>query len=152
MNEFEVLDWVVTLALLSILIWWCFAQSRHVWRRFSSRRWPTVTATIQKGSVGPISFGRGVTVPAAFLGYAFVIEGIRRAGIFAIYGTQDENILHRLEDKLAGSSVDVRYDPSDLGLSYLVDLHDSRFEGLTVTQNPERVSQAPEFHIEDVIR
>jgi hypothetical protein len=91
-------------------------------------------------------------VASCLLGYGFVIEGIRRAGIFAIYGTQDGNILRRLEDKLAGGSVDVRYDPSDLGLSYLVDLHDSRFEGLTVTQNPEWVSQAPEFHIEDVIR
>jgi hypothetical protein len=152
MNGSEALDWVVTLVLLSILIWWYFARSRHLWRRFSSRRWPTVTATIQQGSVGPISFGRGVTVPAAFLGYGFVVEGIRRAGIFAIYGTQDDKILRRLQEKLAGGSVEIRYDPSDVGLSYLVDLHDSRFEGLTVTQNPESLSQAPEFHIGDIVR
>lgn len=86
------------------------------------------------------------------MGYGFVIEGIRRAGIFAIYGTQDEDILRRLENKLAGVSVDIRYDPSDVGLSYLVDLDDLRFEGLTVTQNPEWLSQAPEFHIGNVIR
>ena len=148
----EVLDWVVRLLLLSILIWWWLAQGRHAWQRLSSRRWPTATATIQKGSIGPISFGRGVTVSAAFLGYGFVVEGSRRAGIFAIYGTQDVDILQRLEDRLAGASVDIRYDPSDLGVSYLSDLHDPLFEGLTVTQNPEWLSQAPEFHIGDVIR
>jgi len=148
----EVLDWIVRLLLLSILIWWWLAQGRHAWRRFSSRRWPTVRATVQKGSIGPLSFGRGVTVPAAFLGYGFVVQGVRRAGIFAVYGSGDEDSLRSLEDKLAGASFDIRYDPSDPSVSYLVDPHDSRFEGLTVTQNPEWLSQAPEFHIGDVIR
>jgi Protein of unknown function (DUF3592) len=148
----EVLDWIVRLLPISILIWWWLAQGRHAWRRFCSRRWPAATATIQKGSIGPISFGRGVTVSAVFLGYGFLAQGVRRAGIFAVYGTQDEDILRGLEERLAGASVEVRYDPSDLGVSYLVDIHDSRFEGLTVTQNPKWLSQAPEFHIGDVIR
>jgi hypothetical protein len=148
----EMLDWIVRLLLLSILVWWWLVQGRHAWQRFSSRRWPTVTATIQKGSIGPLSFGRGVTVPAAFLGYGFLVQGIRRAGIFAVYGSGDENTLRSLEDKLAGAPLDIRYDPSDPGVSYLVDPRDSRFEGLTVTQNPEWLSQAPEFHIGDAIR
>lgn len=143
--------WISRLILLSILMWWYFTQGRHVWRRFSSRRCPTAVAAIQKGSIGPISFGWGVAVPAAFFGYSFIVQGIRRAGIFAIYGTQDECILRSLEERLARASIDIRYDPSDLGVSYLVNLQDPRFDGLTVTQNPEQLSQAPEFHIRDVI-
>ena len=143
-------EWIVRLALLLVLLWWCCIQIRYFWRRCTSRGWPTTTATLQKGANGPVSVGRGAAVHAAFIGYGFVVEGVRRAGIFVLYGGADA--VRAVQEKLAGASVDIRYDPSNPDISYLVDLHDSLFEGLEATQNPEWVSQAPEFHIKDTTR
>jgi hypothetical protein len=57
-----------------------------------------------------------------------------------------------VQSNLAGVAIEVRFSPSDPSVSYLVDLRDTRFGGLAATQNPEWLSQAPEFHIGDAIR
>jgi hypothetical protein len=52
--------------------------------------WPIVEATIQPGGLGTIIMGRqGNAYAACFLGYGFEAVGIRRAGLFALYGDGD---------------------------------------------------------------
>ena len=109
-----------------------------------------MTAVVQKGAAGTISFGRGAMAPAVFLGYSFVVQGNRYAGIFALYGSED--LVRSVQGGLAGGALDVRFNPSDPSVSYLVDLCDTRFGGLTATQNPEWLDQAPPFSIGDALQ
>ncbi|MGB8323245.1 MAG: hypothetical protein WCE52_09820 [Candidatus Acidiferrum sp.] len=143
-------DWITLFLLFLLVGWWCFVQVRHLLRRYSSGGWPTANALVQKGAVGTISFGRGATSPAAFLGYSFFVQGARYAGIFAVYGAED--LVRTIQSGLAGASIDVRFSPSDPNVSYLVDLHDVRFGGLSATQNPEWLDQAPAFSIGDALQ
>jgi len=79
-----------------------------------------------------------------------MIQGIRYAGLLAIRG--DDALLRMLEDKLPSATFAIRFDPANPNISYLTDPYDPRFQGATVTQNPEYLDRAPEFHISDVLR
>jgi hypothetical protein len=138
------------LALLLILAAWYFIQIRHFVRRSRSKRWPIVDATVQRGCVGKISVGKGGSIPAAFLGYAYLVQGVRYAGLFAICG--DDTEVRKLNEGLAGCSIQIRYNPSSPSVSFLVDESDPRFDGLTETQNPDRLGQSPSFDLQDAIR
>ena len=143
-------DTFVLWFLLPLLGWRLFIQVPYLVRRFRSGGWPTLDATIQKGAVGRIHFGKGASAPASFMGYVYVVQGVRYAGFFALYG--DEVCVRKLHDGLAGASLQIRYSPSDPNLSFLVDYSDPRFEGLTATQSPEWLDQAPSFNLQDAIR
>jgi hypothetical protein len=66
-------EWASLLILFFALSWWYFVQIRFVLRRYRSKYWPTVDATLQKGAIERISFGRGATAPATFMGYAYIV-------------------------------------------------------------------------------
>jgi len=149
MSRNETFEWASLLILLCLLGWWYFIQIRFRVRRHRSKRWPTVDAALQKGAVGRISSGRA-SCPATFIGYAYLVKGVRYAGFFALYG--DESHVSEMGGLLAGGSIQIRYDPSDPGVSYLADYNDRRFGGLTATQNPEWLDQSPAFDLQDVIR
>jgi hypothetical protein len=68
MNEAGTFGWKFQLILLLFIVCWAFVQVRYLLRRYRSYRWPTIAATIQKGAVGTISFGKGVSYPASFFG------------------------------------------------------------------------------------
>lgn len=150
MSEPGIFDWIIQGALLLALGCWSFVQLRYLIRRHRSQSWPVVDATIQKGAVGRISFGRGGSAPASFMGYAYQVEGLRYAGVFAMYG--DETRMLKLHRSLGGSTLQVRYNPADPNISCLADDCDPRFEQLAVTQNPEWLDQAPTFDLQDAIR
>jgi len=143
-------DWVYILILLSLLGSLLLVQFRYFLRRHRSFHWPTIDATIQKGSVGFISYGRYGSFPASFLGYVFVVQSVRYAGLFALYG--DATLVRKLNDSLAGTPLPIRYDPSDPNISYLANSDDSRFEGLDVSQDPQWLNQAPALDLQDAIR
>ncbi len=123
---------------------------RYLVRRYKSRLWPLIDATIQKGAVGVVSAGRGGTAPAAFIGYAYIVGGVRYANYFVLIG--DSEHVQRLQDNLAGSQLKIRYNPADPNISFLDDYYDARFEGLSARQSPEWMDQAPAFDLQDAIR
>jgi hypothetical protein len=84
------------------------------------------------------------------MGYAYIVQGMRYAGFFAIYG--EDSRVRKLSDGLAGGPIQIRYNPSDPNISYLVGCHDSRFDGLAATQNPEWLEQSPAFDLQDAVR
>ena len=149
MNEAGTFGWKFQLILLLFIVCWAFVQVRYLLRRYRSYRWPTIAATIQKGAVGTISFGKGVSYPASFFGYIYLIQGVHYAGFLALYGEKD--LVGKLNENLAGETIQVRYGPSDPGSSFLVEYNDSRFRGLTATQNPKWLGQAPAFDLQDAI-
>jgi hypothetical protein len=120
--------------MFSVVGWWSVVQIRYLLKRSRSNRWPTVDATIQRGAIGNISFGRGGSAPASFMGYAYIVQGARYAGYFAVYGEE------------------VRYEPSNPDNSCLANSQNSLFGGLTATQNPEWLDQSPPFDLQDALR
>ena len=84
MSQKDSFDWVYILLMFSVLGWWSVVQIRYLLKRSRSNRWPTVDATIQRGAIGNISFGRGGSAPASFMGYAYIVQGARYAGYFAV--------------------------------------------------------------------
>lgn len=150
MSQSELFTCIYLLLLFSILVWWGWVEIPYIIRRVRSHRWPTAEATIQKGCFGAISLGRYGSIPVAFMGYAYTIQGVRYAGAFVLY--RDLERLRRLSEALAGLVIQIRYDPSDLNTSYLTDTDDSRFEGLHVSQDPQWIEQAPPLDLQEAIR
>jgi hypothetical protein len=146
----DTFELIFFLALLLILGAWYFVQIRHFVLRFRSKRWPIVNATVQRGCVGKISVGKGGSIPAAFLGYAYLVQGVRYVGLFAVCG--DDPKVRKLNEGLPGCTIQVRYDPSSPDRSFLVNESDPRFEELTASQNPDRLEQSPSFDLQDAIR
>jgi hypothetical protein len=123
---------------------------RYFWQWSQRKRYPIANANIQKGAVGTVSFGKGGSFPAAYMGYAFVVEGIRYAGLFVLYG--GESAVQQTYEGLDGEHIDIYYKPSDPNISFLADSKDSRFRGLAVTQDPGVVNQGPSFDLQDAMR
>ena len=143
-------EWLSLLILFLVLSCWYFVRIRFLLRRYRGKSWPTVEATLQNGAVGRISFGTGSSSPASFVGYAYIVQGVQYAGFFALY--DDDSHVRKLSDGLSGDTVQIRYNPSDPNVSFLVDRNDSRFEGLAATQNPEWLEQSPAFDLQDAVR
>jgi hypothetical protein len=141
---------VIFLILLTVLASWYSRQLRYFLRLHRAKRWPVVAATLQKGAIGRVPVGKGASVPAAFLGYAYIVQGVRCAGFCALYG--DDAKVRRLHDDLPGEEIQVRCDPSDPNVSFLKDYDDPRFDGLRATQNPDWLSRCPEFNLQDAVR
>jgi len=150
MSRNYTLEWTLLLVSLVAIGWWYVVQIRFLLRRYRSKLWPVIDATLQKGAVGRISFGRGASCPATFMGYAYSVQGVRYAGFVALYG--DDDRINELHDHLTGAAIQIRYNPSDPNISYLVDYNGARFEGLVATQNPEWLDQSPACDLQDAIR
>lgn len=143
-------DWIFMTLMLSLLAWWYSTQIRHFLKRMSSRRWPTTDATMQKGTVGRVSGNRASWAYGSFFGYSFFVQNSPYAGLFVLIG--DEEHASALQDRLAGSTVGIRYNPRDPSVSFIADPYDPRFEGLTATQNPMWLKQAPPLQLNAIKR
>ena len=143
-------EWLFLLILFLVLSCWYFVRIRFLLRRYRSKSWPTVEATLQKRAVGRISFGTRASSSATFVEYAYIVQGVRYAGFFALY--DHDSHVRKLSERLSGDTVQIRYKPSDPNVSFLVDCNDSRFEGLAATQNPEWLEQSPAFDLQDAVR
>jgi hypothetical protein len=150
MNHRDAYDWAWLSIMYAMLGVWAFVQIRYLIRRHGRNRWPTAEAIIQKGALGNVPIEKGATVHAGFLGYVFTVQGARYAGYFALIG--DETRVQSTYDALAGSTIQVRYNPSEPDVSFLADYKDRRFEGLKVTQSPQILNRAPSFDLQDAIR
>jgi hypothetical protein len=137
---------VFSAMLLFVLGGWI----RYLLKGYRSRSWPSVTATIQKGAIGRITYGKGLSDSAIFSAYVYVLKSVRYVGFFALYG--DEARVRKLHESLAGTMIQIRYDPSAPEVSCLADFYDSRFEGLTATQLQKWLDQAPALDLQEAIR
>lgn len=150
MRRSDIYNWV-WLSIVGLLLgFWAFTQIRYLIRRYRRNCWPTTEAVIQKGAFGKIPMGKGATVPANFVGYSYTIEGVRRAGFFALIGNETQ--MKSVESSLVGASMQIRYNPSDPDVSLLADYQDPRFGGMKATQSPEMLDNAPSFNLQDAIR
>ena len=142
--------WFPAIIYSALLVWILSIEIPYLLKYLRRKNWPSANATIQKGAMGRISRGKGGFIPACFIGYTFKVQDERYAAYFVLVG--NEEALEKLNKNLSGGSLEIRYDPSDHNISLLVDYHDFRFAGLTASQDPEWLSQAPSFDLQDVIR
>jgi hypothetical protein len=82
---------------------------------------------------------------ASFLGYEYLVEGVRYTGFFVLYG--DKELVGQLNESLAGKSIQIRYDPTDLGSSFLASDFNPLFKGLSADQDPDLLRQGLPFDI-----
>jgi hypothetical protein len=125
---------VFFLILLAFMAWWYGTQIRYYLKRIGSRRWPLVSAAIQKGGVRPLAGSKGSRVYGSFFGYAYILNGTRYAAFFALICGEER--AKQLQNTINGD-ISVRYNPVDPNVSFLSDPYDQRFGGITATQNPE---------------
>lgn len=157
------------LTLLAAMCAYLFWKVRYLARARRTRNWPRASASIQRGAIGRISFGKA-GAPAAFFGYTFVVNGQPFAGMFAVYG--DENKIQSFYDRLPGTSVEIQYSPWKPAISYLygdpsfeskysssgpttsplTEIGNAKFGAVQVTQDPEYLNQAPPFDLAEAMR
>ncbi len=142
--------WFPAIIYSALLVWILSIEIPYLLKYLRRKNWPSANATIQKGAIGRISRGRGAFIPACFIGYTFKVQEERYAGYFVLVG--NEEALEKLNKNLSGGSLQIRYDPSDPNVSLLLDYHDFLFAGLTASQDPAWLSQAPSFDLQDLIR
>jgi hypothetical protein len=134
-TNLELAFYSIFLAVVAIV---CGFQIRFYLRRFLSRHWPTASATIRKGFIGTVSKGAG----AGFYENAFVIKGKEYLGKFIIIDSWEH--AEKLQERLDGLPISIRYRPTNPAISLLVDLYDLRFDGKSTTQNPYWYANARE--------
>jgi hypothetical protein len=150
MSQSDIASWTFVGVFLFILLWYVAARIPYGWRYLRRKNWPSANAVIQNFTSGAINRGRNCIVPACFVGYAFEVQEKRFGGYFVLIGK--ESTLQESRKNLKGSSVQIRYEPSDPDISLLVDYKDSRFEGLMASQDPDWLNQAPAFDLQDALR
>jgi Protein of unknown function (DUF3592) len=141
--------WFQVVVFSALLVWILSVQIPYLLKYLRRKNWPSADGTIQKGAMGRISRGKGF-IPACFIGYAFKVQGERYGAYFVLVG--NENTLHKVNEDLTGTILQIHYDPSDPNTSLLVDYRDFRFAGLTASQDPDWLRQAPAFDLQDAIR
>jgi len=126
------------LILLAFTAWWYGTQIRYHLKRIASRRWPVVSAVIQKGGVRPLAGSKGSRIYGSFFGYAYLLNGTRYAALFALVCGEER--ANQLQNTVIGD-ITIRYNPADPSVSFLRDPYDQRFEGIVATQNPGWLDQ-----------
>jgi len=149
MSGTELFSWLSLVFLFGLMMWWCVTEGQHLVRQYSSRKWPSAEALIQRGAIGPVKMGKGA-VDGYFPGYSSQAAETRYAGSFVIFCDHDKSA--QLQKELPGATLKVRYKLSDSNVSYLADRQDPRFGWQGASQNPEYLNQAPAFDLEGAVR
>jgi hypothetical protein len=117
--------------MLAAMGWILAVQLIYFRRSFLSKRWPKANAKISRSFVGQ-AVGPGGR--ASFFTYKFVVQGASYEGRFMIMSGEES--VQRLQDKLNGQDISVRYNPNEPTVSFIADALDARFEGHAMRQNP----------------
>lgn len=140
LKHLNIADLVLILLLACVTSFLLSGTLRAGITRLWGKRWPRATALIQPAGVGiinvPEAYGR-----VGFFGYAYQVLGARCVGFFVIMSEQID--LDRLQQKLSGQRIQIRYNPSHPETSFLENLRDPLFEGYAATQNANWISQVP---------
>jgi hypothetical protein len=136
-----VLFWIALILMLGALAWWTFVQVRQSYRRYASRSWPAIRASVNRAGVARIAAAKGSTIHGSFFTYTFSVQGAAYEGAFVIIGAEERAA--SLQGSLVGTTLEIRYDPSSPAVSIVADLSDPHFQGLKASQDPEWLSHAP---------
>jgi hypothetical protein len=127
---------LAALALIGGMIYMGIRNYRYSLLERSSRGWPVVEGTIQKGEAsfhGPFLSLYAGKLPKSLFGYSYTVGGLRHLGFFAVHREDGMSAL-ALQDGLTGQKVSVRYDPDCPARSFIVE---RQILGTPIHQDPD---------------
>jgi hypothetical protein len=119
---------------------------RYASQRSKSRAWPVAPAT-----VGFVSRGIGVKIPAVYFNYRYSVGDRNYTGLFLLSGGSNMQ-LKTVKDRFTRKQISVRYDPAHTGVSLIDPLPVDDLVGFKPSQNPFWLRQAPVPSIEETIK
>jgi hypothetical protein len=124
----------------------CLIPRLRFWflKRWSAK-WPTAEATIERGGVLKEA-SRAGRFYRSFLGLSFAVGGVNKFSYFALE-TESEIEAHKLQEKLPGRQVMVRYDAAR---PELCKLQDEGIEDLPVSYHPDMTGPGLQDHLIDL--
>jgi hypothetical protein len=135
---------LAAVALIGSMVYARVRNYRYSLLEQRSQEWPFAEAIIQKGEAsfrGPflaVSAGR---IPKSLFGYSYTVDGLRHFGFFAVYRGNEISALE-MQERFAGRTVSVRYDPDFPNRSFIVERD---ILGEPIYQNPDWVPASIRF-------
>jgi hypothetical protein len=145
--------WGYTIALAAVIFaaYLLITWLRYATQRRQSRTWPVTPATVEGATVGFVSRGIGVKIPAVYFNYRFSARDRAYTGLFLLSGGSNMQI-KTVKDRFTRKSINVRYDPANPSVSLIDPLPASDLVGFKSSQNPFWLRQAPVPSIEETIK
>jgi hypothetical protein len=150
MSYLDCLIYAAFVAVMLAVAWRFLPLLRHSFRLEQSPGWPTATATVVSGTVGPFTPGRGPIFQGAFMTYRYSAEGAPFDGMFVLSNESGIRLKQTMAE-LIGQTIEVRFNRRKPSVSILNDFRDKRFGDLEASQNPLFLRQAPVDSLDEAI-
>jgi len=124
---------------------------RYASQRSKSRTWPAAPAVVEGATIGFISRGVGVKIPAVYFNYRYSVGDRNYTGLFLLSGGSNIQ-LKTVKDRFTRKQINVRYDPANPSVSLIEPLATNDLVGFKPSQNPFWLRQAPIPSIEETIK
>ena len=137
---------LAAVALFGSMIYTGVRNYRYSLLEKRSQAWPRVEAVVQKGEArfrGPFLALSAKKIPKSLFGYSYIVDGLRHFGFFAVYRGNEISALER-QERFAGRTVSVRYDPDCPNRSFVLE---REILGEPIYQNPDWIPASIRFTI-----
>jgi hypothetical protein len=135
----------LTILAIATLAVYLIPPLRFWFLRLWSANWPTAEATIERGGVLKETSRAGLFY-RSFLGLSYDVGGVKKFSCFALE-TESEIEAHKLQEKLPGRKVIIRYDAAR---PELCKLQDEGIEDLPVSYHPDMTGPGLQDHLIDL--
>jgi hypothetical protein len=130
---------ILAVAVLAVYL---IPPLRFWFLKLGSAKWPIAEATIERGGVLKEASRAGLFY-RSFLGLSYAVGGVSKFSYFALE-TESEIEAHKLQEKLPGRKVKVRYDAAR---PELCKLQDEAIEDLPVSYHPDMTGPGLQDHL-----
>jgi hypothetical protein len=135
MNLVPMFGMLALLVGVSYLLLFMLRLPARIW---SSRKWPRVAGTVQKGIAERRERRYGPPSYHLVFEYTYTVEGVPRAGLFTVEA-ESESEGKKLLSKIEGQSAAVSYNPSRPEISFLAE---KEMAGMRVSHGSQYVDFA----------
>jgi hypothetical protein len=143
--------YAIAIAVAVFAAYWLSIWIRYATQRKQSRTWPVAPATVEGATVGFVSRGVGVRIPAVYFNYRYSANDRSYTGLFLVHGGSNMQ-LKTVKDRFTRKTINVRYDPANPSVSLIEPLSADDLVGFKPSQNPFWLRQAPVPSIEETIK
>ena len=95
--------YAIAIAVAVFAAYWLFIWIRYATQRKQSRTWPVAPATVEGATVGFVSRGVGVRIPAVYFNYRYAANDRSHTGLFLVHGGSNMQLKTVKEESLRGA-------------------------------------------------
>lgn len=143
--------YAIALAVAAFAAYILSTWLRYASQRSKSRSWPIAPATVEGATVGFVSRGVGVKIPAVYFNYRYSVGERNYTGLFLLSGGSNMQI-KTIKERFTRKRISVRYDAAHPSVSLIDPLPADELVGFRPSQNPFWLRQAPVPSIEETIK